>query len=808
MSESGSGFDPGVWWPGLEAFLRASFGTATSIDLSGGADGLPWTGNNLLGSSLAGGGHGDIRATWHGGAFGAWDVAQPRHIRRAEDDGIGTAVSISSASTEPVASGERVSASFAQVASAEGAFNRIVGTSGAETLKGTSRRDEISGFGGDDTLYGFRLGDVLHGGAGNDELVGGNGADVLKGGAGYDVLKGGKGSDTLEGGSWRDMLHGGSLDDTLRGGNGNDVLKGGSGDDHLFGGNKNDVLDGGKGRDRLTGGSGADRFMIDVAASDVDRVKDFSRAEGDVFYLGEVLPAGIEAEALSSHVRFATSGDNALLQFRETGESGSFRSVAWVKNGAGLDAADLLDRGQIVLISPELPNEKPEPQDDRGFTAVVGTELEIPVATLLANDSDPDGDTLSVTAVSGARLEGSNVIFSPSSAGTKTFTYTVADPDGATASATVHVTVEDPPPAPALSFAGNDRAAVVDLQADTWAEVARILLLGDSITDGYGIDGGYRPYLWETLTQQSNVWVDFVGEYDNNPGDDFHDPDHQGLSGIKASTVLGDIDRIAQASPSDIALIMLGTNDVLREADAGDDVPGELLQILQRLHAANSDGLFLVAEILPISDSTKWGTVNYRATEINDALPGIISQARAQGIDARLVDTSAITLSDMYDGVHPSSSGHQKLAAIWANAISARATASAGTLQADPNAVAADVIDVVGSDHGDRLLGDGGSNEFKGAGGNDWLEGRAGNDDLWGGSGIDQFVFDDTDGDDRIMDYASGSDLIYLRPGSTSSYSVSNQNGDAVISFGSTRVTVENTLSSQLSIELIDPFVA
>ncbi|MFD0978729.1 GDSL-type esterase/lipase family protein [Tropicimonas aquimaris] len=709
---------------------------------------------------------------------------------------------------------DRVSASFAQVASAEMSFNRVLGTSGAETLKGTSGRDEISGFGGNDILYGFKRGDVLDGGAGDDEILGGNGADVLKGGTGNDVLKGGKGSDTLTGGAGRDVLKGGSRDDTLSGGNGNDELNGGSGGDHLYGGNDDDILDGGKGRDRMTGGAGADRFVIDVSAFDGDRVKDFSRAEGDVFDLGEVLPAGIEAEDLSSHVRFVASGDNALLQFSESGESGSFRSVAWVKNGAGLDAADLLNRGQIVLISPVLPNESPEPQDDTGFTAIVGTDLEIPVSTLLANDSDPDGDTLTVKAVSGARLDGSKVVFSPSSVGNTSFTYTAADPDGATASARVYVTVEapppppPPPPPPALSFAGNDRAVVVDLEADKWAEAARILLLGDSITDGYGVDGGYRPYLWETLTQKSNLWVDFVGQYDNNPGSSFHDPDHQGKSGIHATEVLADINRIAQASPSDIALIMLGTNDVLREDDAGDTVPGELLRILERLHAANSDGLFLVAEILPVSDSTRFGTVNYRATDANEALPGIIAQARAQGIDARLVDTSAISLSDMYDGIHPSSGGQKKVASIWANAISNYATAIAGTLQADPDAVSGNLTDVVGSDHGDRLLGDNQGNELKGAGGNDWIEGRAGNDDLWGGSGIDQFVFDDTDGQDRIMDYASGSDLIYLRDGSTSSYSVSNQNGDAVISFGSTRITVENTVSSQLSIELIDSFVA
>ena len=33
------------------------------------------------------------------------------------------------------------------------------------------------------------------------------------------------------------------------------------------------------------------------------------------------------------------------------------------------------------------------------------------------------------------------------------------------------------------------------------------------------------------------------------------------------------------------------------------------------------------------------------------------------------VDTSSVTLADLSDGVHPSASGHAKLASIWFDAI-------------------------------------------------------------------------------------------------------------------------------------------
>ncbi len=65
----------------------------------------------------------------------------------------------------------------------------------------------------------------------------------------------------------------------------------------------------------------------------------------------------------------------------------------------------------------------------------------------LVNDSDPDGDTLSITAV-GAPSFGSvtfnatTIFFTPGATGTATFTYTISDGHGGTAQATVTVIVD------------------------------------------------------------------------------------------------------------------------------------------------------------------------------------------------------------------------------------------------------------------------------------------------------------------------------------------------------------------------------
>lgn len=140
------------------------------------------------------------------------------------------------------------------------------GTSGANTLTGTSSADQVYGFGGDDSLSGGAGNDAIYGDTGNDTLDGGSGDDSLYGGGGYNLLLGQSGNDylsiyfnagnaTLDGGDGNDSLYGGdSSDDRFLGGGGRDYLV-------SYGGN--DTFDGGAGSDTLRGGHGNDVYYID-----------------------------------------------------------------------------------------------------------------------------------------------------------------------------------------------------------------------------------------------------------------------------------------------------------------------------------------------------------------------------------------------------------------------------------------------------------------------------------------------------------------------------------------------------------------
>jgi Ca2+-binding RTX toxin-like protein len=86
---------------------------------------------------------------------------------------------------------------------------RVVGSAGADVLKGTPLADILVGLGGDDRLVArdpAYVGDTLLGGDGHDVLLGAIRGDILRGGRGNDRLRGGNSQDVLAGGPGRDLL--------------------------------------------------------------------------------------------------------------------------------------------------------------------------------------------------------------------------------------------------------------------------------------------------------------------------------------------------------------------------------------------------------------------------------------------------------------------------------------------------------------------------------------------------------------------------------------------------------------------------
>jgi outer membrane protein OmpA-like peptidoglycan-associated protein len=106
-------------------------------------------------------------------------------------------------------------------------------------------------------------------------------------------------------------------------------------------------------------------------------------------------------------------------------------------------------------------NRAPVAVDD---VATVRNDATVSIA-VLANDSDPDGDALAVSAVGTpangtATLAGTSITYAPRAGfvGTDSFTYTARDPSGLTATARVTVTVTAPPQANRAPVANEDEA--------------------------------------------------------------------------------------------------------------------------------------------------------------------------------------------------------------------------------------------------------------------------------------------------------------------------------------------------------------
>lgn len=183
----------------------------------------------------------------------------------------------------------------------------LQGGPGVDLLRGYDGNDVLQGEGGHDTIWGG-LGDdtisatlgpgapdtgqgqtYLRGEGGNDRIFGGFGFDDAHGNAGDDTVSGGGFDDWVVGGQGNDLLFGDDGDDLCYGQLGSDTIDGGAGDDGVVGGQANDVLFGGAGNDFITGdrgddvligGPGADTFRTNKV-SGIDRVNDFSQAQGD-----------------------------------------------------------------------------------------------------------------------------------------------------------------------------------------------------------------------------------------------------------------------------------------------------------------------------------------------------------------------------------------------------------------------------------------------------------------------------------------------------------------------------------------------
>ncbi|MEA1950838.1 MAG: SGNH/GDSL hydrolase family protein [Planctomycetota bacterium] len=213
-----------------------------------------------------------------------------------------------------------------------------------------------------------------------------------------------------------------------------------------------------------------------------------------------------------------------------------------------------------------------------------------------------------------------------------------------------------------------------------------IMPLGDSITAGYFVDGGYRAPLFERLNVDGYSFR-FVGTQSNWPtaaltaaGQQFH----EGHSGYIIDGRAGDAPRAGLyenmanwigpggANRPDVILLMIGTNDM----DFGDgyrvgEAPARLDSLITLISDTTTglepDAKLLVASLTPSTDSTSEANIQ----AFNAQVPGIVDQHRAAGENVYFVDMyeALDPAADLGDWLHPNPSGYTKMGDIWNSAV-------------------------------------------------------------------------------------------------------------------------------------------
>ena len=177
---------------------------------------------------------------------------------------------------------------------------------------------------------------------------------------------------------------------------------------------------------------------------------DFGRTNEDTALTIAVLANDENGGSSSLRVSAVTQGAHGSVSINS---DGSLRYTP-AANYAGTDSFSYTIRNETgtstatVSLTIDPVNDAPTARDDSGLTTPRNVAKTITAQTLLANDSDVDGDTLTITGVSGANggtvaLVSGNVVFTPTTnySGAAGFTYTISDGKGGQASARVSLTV-------------------------------------------------------------------------------------------------------------------------------------------------------------------------------------------------------------------------------------------------------------------------------------------------------------------------------------------------------------------------------
>lgn len=200
------------------------------------------------------------------------------------------------------------------------------------------------------------------------------------------------------------------------------------------------------------------------------------------------------------------------------------------------------------------------------------------------------------------------------------------------------------------------------------AGAAKIMPLGDSITESAAGMPTYRYFLWH-LAQGAGYRVDFVGSkngaYGGLPANTDFDMDHEGHWGWRADEVLVRVTEWATAASPDIVLLHLGHNDLCQDEDVASTV-GDVAAVIDALRDVNPR----VAIVLAQNIGSTW-PCHARLPAFIAELPTLAAEKSTAESPITLVDqhTGFDPAAMTWDGQHPNAAGESRMADRWFRAL-------------------------------------------------------------------------------------------------------------------------------------------
>lgn len=251
----------------------------------------------------------------------------------------------------------------------------------------------------------------------------------------------------------------------------------------------------------------------------------------------------------------------------------------------------------------------------------------------------------------------------------------------------------------------------------------KIMAVGDSITDGYSEQDGYRKYFYHRLVDQKKYSIDMVGSkdgwtatWDFDDGTYSYDPANTGYSGYTIQSYqynnqnrIGILETISsgkkkdiiQTTSPEIVLLMIGTNDIM-DSYKMDEIQTRLQALVDEIYRQKSDVTLMIMSPLPIdapvSGWLQQDTMNTNIKTCMTAIKKIVDAEKASGKKCEYLATNELFTKQtdytayLNDYCHPNRAGYTLMGNYLADAVdsylrtgSVNVDSSTGTITAETN---------------------------------------------------------------------------------------------------------------------------